>query len=122
MTPQQNDERLTAGANANFLKVTLTERVLPIVAFGLSVAALVLALSLRDYYQDQMRDAQAAHWEQMRSVNSDLEKYAREVRVLQQISMDRDAVLLRAGILQIGDSAAGPAYSITYKLPKERHQ
>lgn len=45
----------------------------------------------------------------------DAEKAARETRVLQQLLMDHDALLIREGLKQPGDESKGPAANLDYK-------
>lgn len=43
------------------------------------------------------------------------QKSGRETRVLQQLSMDHDALLIREGLKQPGDESKGPAANLNYK-------
>jgi hypothetical protein len=95
MMPSQTDEsiRLRDGSISQNTKVEISERTLSIISFGLSVAAIVLAM-----------------WSNYEAQNS-----ARESRLLQQQVMDQSALLLREGIRQPGDANNGPAGNLDYK-------
>lgn len=45
----------------------------------------------------------------------DSQKSGRETRVLQQLIMDHDALLIREGLKQPGDESKGPAANLDYK-------
>ena len=74
-------------------KVEVSERTLSVLAIVMAVAAFTLGI-----------------W-----AIFDSEKSARETRVLQQLIMDHDALLIREGLKQPGDESKGPAANLDYK-------
>jgi len=96
MSQQENKDEsinLREGSISQSTKVDVSERTLSILALVMSVAAF-------------MRGIWAVF---------DSEKSARETRVLQQLIMDHDALLIREGLKQPGDESKGPAANLDYK-------
>ena len=96
MTTQENKDEsinLREGSISNVAKVEFSERTLSVLALVLAVAAFMMGI-----------------WAVF-----DAEKSARETRVLQQLLMDHDALLIREGLKQPGDESKGPAANLDYK-------
>ena len=95
MTQHNRDEsvNLREGSVSNVAKVEVSERTLSVLAIVMAVAAFTLGI-----------------W-----AIFDSEKSARETRVLQQLIMDHDALLIREGLKQPGDESKGPAANLDYK-------
>ena len=96
MTQQLNkDESVNQreGSISQNTKVELSEKTLSVIAICMSVAAFTLGI-----------------WSVMESQRS-----ARETRVLQQLFMDHDALMIREGFKQPGDEQKGPAANLDYK-------
>jgi hypothetical protein len=96
MTQQENkDESVNQreGSISQNTKVELSEKTLSVLAIIFSVAAFMMGI-----------------WAITESQRS-----ARETRVLQQLSMDHDALLIREGLKQPGDESKGPAANLDYK-------
>jgi hypothetical protein len=96
MSAQENKDEsvhLREGSISNVAKVDVSERTLSILALVMAVAAFMMGI-----------------WALF-----DAEKSARETRVLQQLEMDHDALLIREGFKQPGDESKGPAANLDYK-------
>lgn len=81
------------GGNVATAKVEISERTIAIIAIVFAVASFVSSI-----------------W----AIN-EAEKSGRETRVLQQLLMDHDALLIREGLKQPGDESKGPAANLDYK-------
>ncbi len=86
------------GGNVNKTVVEVSERTLSVLAFGLAVAAFVVAL-----------------WSIHESDRS-----ARETKQLQIQVMDQNALMIREGFKQPGDTVYGPAGNLEYKHKEKR--
>jgi hypothetical protein len=104
----------------NVAKVELSERTLSILALVFGVAGLLISILSSMWARDSIARAREDHHYEMQQVRADLDAAKREVRVMQQISMDRDALLLRAGLLQSSDAVNGPAYNVQYRPKGKR--
>jgi hypothetical protein len=96
MSEQENrDESVNQreGSISQSTKVELSERTLSLLALVFAVAAFMMGI-----------------W-----AIFDAERSARETRVLQQLIMDHDALLIREGLKQPGDESKGPAANLDYK-------
>src|ERR1700729_403633 len=95
MTQNLKDEsvRQQDGSISNIAKVDVSERTLSIIALVMAVAGFMMGI-----------------W-----AIFDAERSARETRVLQQLEMDHDALLIREGLKQPGDESKGPAANLDYK-------
>ena len=91
--PDSWDIYAEQGANTNVNKFTFKDHALGIIALFFSTAALVTALWT-------MRDA---------------DRSARETKQLQIQVMDQNALLIREGLKQPGDTVYGPAGNLEYK-------
>ena len=117
-----DEKHQQSGGISNKLSVEVSERTLAILALVFSVAAAMLALwsvdsdrTGRQNSTDKWMLVREGLEKDQRGVREELEKAQREVRVLQQISMDRDALLIREGLLLPSDATNGPAYNLQYK-------
>jgi hypothetical protein len=89
MSQQENKDEsinLREGSISQSTKVEISERTLSIVAFGISIAAIVIAM-----------------WS-----HSEADKAARETRILQQIVQDQSAIMVGKGLKQPTDD--GPLH------------
>lgn len=102
------------GGNVNKNDITINDRVLSVIAFALSVSAIVSVLWIA---VGQTREIDRAREEQSRETSGlreEVLKYERESRVLQQQVMDQSALLLREGIRQPDDQTNGPSGNLNY--------
>lgn len=93
----QNCIDASQGSQVNKQTVEISERTLSVIAFGFAIAAFVTSLWC-------MHDADRA---------------ARETKQLQIQVMDQNALLIREGLKQPGDTTYGPAGNLEYK-PREK--
>jgi hypothetical protein len=93
MTEQENRDESINGTGHQVTRVEISERTLSVIAIIFGVAAFMMGI-----------------WAVF-----DAEKSARETRVLQQLLMDHDALLIREGLKQPGDESKGPAANLDYK-------
>src|SRR5580692_915430 len=85
-------------------RVEISERTLSIIAFGLSVAALVTALWC-------MHDAEVdRQWN-----NREIARLVHEVNVRDILLQDHDALLIRQGLKTPADAAKGPTGNLEYQ-------
>ena len=102
------------GGNVNRNEITVNDRVLSVIAFAFSVAAVVSVLWIA---VGQIREVDRTRNELEREVaryREEVLKYERESRVLQQQVMDQTAVMVREGIVQPGDETNGPSGNLDY--------
>lgn len=114
------------GAQLNSQKVEISERTLSIIAFGLSMAALVTSLwgmheaeLLRQDDRDSMSrmrtDTQVEMAHTRDDVNREVTQLVREVNKFTIITQDHDALLIRDGLKQPADAATGPTGNLEFK-------
>lgn len=100
------DESVTAqqGSHVSKQTVEISERTLSVIAFGLSVAALVTSLWC-------MHDNEI----QRRYSDREIDRLVHEVNKLNIFTQDHDALLMREGLKTPADAAKGPTGNLEYQ-------
>jgi hypothetical protein len=108
------DDSIT-GDNNHSSRVEVSERTLSIIAFGFSTAALVTALWVMHEAELLRQDSKEALAHLEADSDKEINRLVHEVNVLNALTQDHDALLMREGLKQPGDVVKGPTGNLEYR-------